>query len=167
MHLEELSDDHLDSFLELALDFAAHEPEMIQRLFGQSELDRPTIQRFIKKCANDKMDWRPKAGQTSVTHYVLIVEQRIRGYGRLRFPVEVDGEVGNLEFFVPPTLRRRGYGVHTLNRLLFEAVRAGLARALVVCTADDAAAIRCVLYNRGERIEEESGKWARFWIRFR
>lgn len=159
MQLEELNDTHIDSLLALGSE--------AQPLFGTDLSDRISLSRFIKQCSKEKMDWRPKAGQVSLTHYVLMENREVCGYGRLRFPVEIDGELGNLEFFVPPSKRKRGFGTHTLNRLLFEAVRAGLARALVVCRADNPAAIRCILYNRGEKIEDADSEWARFWIRFR
>ncbi len=167
MRLEELSEDHLESLPVFVREFSEGDRETSAALFGALEWDPKTARSFVLKCKKEKMDWRPKAGKTSVTHYVLIEGSEIRAYGRLLFPVEADGEQGNLEFFVPPARRGRGYGTFTLNQLLFQAVRAGLARALVVCRMADPAAIRCIEHNRGEKIEGADGEWARFWIRFR
>lgn len=169
MTLERLTSDHQDAFLSMAEDFKASDPATYHRLFGGKDLSPKTFIAFAKACETERREWRPKADQISVTHYVLKIEGQICGYGRMRFPLE-DGDppTGNLEFFVPPRCRGQGFGTLTLNRMLFEAVRAGLARALVVCERDNKAAIRCIEHNRGEKIDEEpDSDWLRFWIRFR
>ncbi len=166
MLLEELELKHQSSFLELIQDFAKGDRASFLSLFGDQAWDEKAFQEFARDCEKERMDWRPKAGKTSVTHYVLSVHGQACGYGILRFPIDTDGDVGNLEFYVPPAKRRNGFGTHTLNQLLFEAVRAGLARALVVCRSSDTAAIRCIERNRGEKIDDRAGK-RRFWIRFR
>lgn len=168
MHLDELNETYLASFLELVRDFERDDFETYSAVFALEPWNDLSTARFLKDCGKERMDWRPKAGQQSVTHYVLVDNGQVCGYGRLRFPVDTEGPVGNLEFMVPPSKRRKGYGTHTLNKMLFEAVRAGLARALVVCRDEDPAAIRCIQYNRGEKIEEDSrGNLLRYWIRFR
>lgn len=167
MQLEELGAQHLNSFLDLVHDFAEGDKELFLEIFGDKTWDAKAFQKFVKDCEKERMDWRPKAGKTSVSHYVLTLGGQVRGYGRLRFPIDPAGSLGNLEFYVSPSHRKQGFGTHTLNKLLFEAVRAGLARALVVCRTDDEAAIRCIEHNRGEKIEEKNGKLSRYWIRFR
>ncbi len=167
MRLEELTEVHLEPLQILVRDFAEGDRGTYTALFGVRAWDKKIAKSFIENCTKERMDWRPKAGKTSVTHYGLVVGSELCGYGRLRFPLLTDGIEGNLEFFVPPSKRGHGYGTHTLNKLLFEAVRAGLARALVVCRVDNPAAIRCIEHNRGEKIQEAVSEWARFWIRFR
>jgi predicted acetyltransferase len=83
---------------------------------------------------------------------------------------ELDG--GNLEVAVPPSCRREGNGAYALSLLLFEAVRAGLSRALCTCPAADQAARRMIERNRGKLLDEVKSPGrplaiARYWISFR
>jgi predicted acetyltransferase len=168
MTLEMLEGRHQDSFLKLIQDFAVGDRATFAKIFGDQTWDANAFQKFAKECEKQRMDWRPKAGKVSLTHYVLCEGAEVCGYGRLRFPLDAKSEKdgGNLEFYVPPSKRKQGYGTFTLNRMLFEAVRAGLARALVTCDAKDAGARKCIEKNRGELIDENSPV-ARYWIRFR
>lgn len=167
MQLEPLGLQHERPFLRLIEDFALHDRPVYDELFAMAKSwDSKRFGKFVADCERERMDWRPKAGKVSVSHFVLMDGEEACGYGRLRFPVEIEGETGNLEFYVPPSQRRKSFGIHTLNRLLFEAVRAGLARAMVVCAANNTAAIKCIEYNRGQRVKSDSDL-ARFWIRFR
>ena len=65
------------------------------------------------------------------------------------------------------------FEAHTLNRMLFEAVRAGLARVLVTAPAKDQKAIEAIEMNRGEfqdevpSISQPGETVRRYWIRFR
>ncbi|MGE3682727.1 MAG: hypothetical protein AB7G93_13460 [Bdellovibrionales bacterium] len=62
---------------------------------------------------------------------------------------------------------------YTLNRMLFEAVRAGLARILITCFEEDQVTRRAIEVNRGElddvisSLSEPSRNLCRYWIRFR
>lgn len=172
MQLEALGQEHQDQFLNLIRDFAERDKPFFVKLFGDKTWDQKAFQKFLKDCDKQRMDWKPKAGAASLSHYVLLDALPgngvICGYGRMRFPLDdkTEQDGGNLEFYVPPAKRGHGYGAFTLNRMLFEAVRAGLARALVTCAASSESAIKCIEKNRGERINEKSAI-ARFWIRFR
>ncbi len=169
MVIEQLAGPHQDQFLLLIRDFAENDKKNFLRLFGDKSWDSKSFLKFVKDCDKSRMDWRPGADKVSLTHYVLRDHGVICGYGRMRFPLneETEKHGGNLEFYVPPAKRGHGYGALTLNRMLFEAVRAGMARALVTCNAYDTAAIRCVENNRGELIDDGDKITARFWIRFR
>jgi len=168
MTIEQLGLEHQDQFLLLIRDFAEKDKATFMKLFGDKSWDSKAYQKFVKDCDKSRMDWRPKAKQVSLTHYVLRDNGVICGYGRLRFPLDEKSEKegGNLEFYVPPSKRKHGYGTFTLNKMLFEAVRAGLSRALVTCDVNNTAAMKCIEANRGERIDD-GGKVARYWIRFR
>ena len=169
MKLESLTSDHARLLSEMIQDFEKGDRATLLSAFPDLEADLKSVQSYIKKCEKERLDWRPGPGKTSVSHYVLIDQNALCGYGKMRFPLpEDEPNIGNLEFLVPPSKRAQGYGALTLNRLLFEAVRAGMARALVVVEKRNGAAIRCVEKNRGERTEDQTEDgWARFWIRFR
>lgn len=174
MELKELSEQMEDAFVAAAREYRRDDPESYKTFFkvhfGKSEdWDKQGYENLLRNCARDRQDWRPRAGKTSVTRYALMNgPDTVLGWGVLRFPLSEDLERsgGNLLFAVPPSLRGQGFGTLTLNRLLFEAVRAGLARALVSCPAAQAAVRRCIEKNRGE-LDLDDGFVARYWIRFR
>ena len=167
MHFEELNASHAAVFLDFVADLKAHDPGTFKRWFDREWSDF-TFAQYARECERDRMDWRPKAGQISRTAHLLIDDGVVNGFGLLRFPltpaIERDG--GNLVFIVPPSRRGRGWGVQTLNRLLFVAARAGLARAWVSCAENDAAARRCIKQNRGESTGVEDHRES-FWIPLR
>src|ERR1700754_4033596 len=122
MILELLDARHEDLFLKLIQDFAVADKATFWRVFGDQTWDVKAFQKFARECEKQRMDWRPKAGKISLTHYVLCDGGEICGYGRMRFPLDEKSqrEGGNLEFYVPPAKRKQGYGALTLNRMLFE-----------------------------------------------
>lgn len=172
MQLEELRDDHEGAFLAMLADFEKGGHTLIVRKNAWSPGE---FRKFVKDCERERMDWRPKAGKVSLTHYVLREPNGdISAYARLRFPLneitEKDG--GNLQVDVPPAYRRQGNGSFALSLLLFQAVRAGLSRALCTCLADDQAARRVIEKNRGKFLDTVSSptraaEIARYWITFR
>lgn len=176
LKLEELGPSHEQAFLAAMKDYQVADPDTFRRLYlGKKSWNPAEFEAFVKDCAKQRMDWRPKAHAVSVTHYALIGDDgSICGFGRLRFPLdsvtELDG--GNLEVDVPPAKRQQGHGTLTLNRLLFEAVRAGLARVLVTCPSQDSWSRKIIEYNRGQFEDEvvspvSQKSISRFWIRFR
>jgi predicted acetyltransferase len=169
MKLEALSAHHEAPFLTMIQDFAKGDRATLLTLFNEPDWTAASFKRFAGQCEKDRLDWRPGPGKTSLSHYLLIEHGAACGYGRMRFPLsEDDDRLGNLEFFVPPSKRGQGYGALTLNRLLFEAVRAGMARALVVCEARNGPAQKCIEKNRGERTDSSAqSDHFRYWIRFR
>lgn len=177
--LEELCAKHEAAFIRLASDFHRNDKAHFVQLFehpGGPPIENPDhdwFQFFLRRCEHERLDWRPRPGMVSHTHYLLIFsgdngEETAVGYGVMRFPLNdrVESTGGNLVFAVPPAFRRQGWGTLTLNRMLFEAVRAGMARALVTCAFDNGAARKCIEKNRGEWIEQKENL-EYFWIRFR
>lgn len=179
MRFEELGPHHEVPFIEMLGDFKSDDPgNRFAVHAGLETLSPSEIRRFLNQCEDGKMDWRPKARSVSKTHYILLDETgRICGNGLMRFPLDTttENEGGNLVFDVPPSMRGHGYGALTLNGLLFEAVRAGLARALVTCNTDHTCTVRAIERNRGELEDiiiskspgNEGQKVSRYWIRFR
>lgn len=174
--LEELSLHHQVAFLVAMEDYANHDIETFNKLYRQkSSWDAKSFQKFVSECNKQRMDWRPGPNKVSTTTYVLLESQdTICGIGRMRFPLtaKTENEGGNLDFDVPPSKRKQGYGALTLNRMLFEAVRAGLARVLVTCPTQNHAAIKCIEKNRGVLKDKIAGPTgtdsiSRFWISFR
>ena len=166
--LEELESRHRVSFLVMLSDYAAEDPSTLKALYP-GDWHELQFLKFIKECERERMDWRPKAGEISVTRYVLTSSDgAICGNGLLRFPLteELESSGGNLVFDVPPSKRREGFGALVLNRMLFEAVRAGLARVLVVCAADNPGARKVIEKNRG-LLESDSGGLLRYWLNLR
>lgn len=158
LKLEEVSEEHESSYLAMKEDWTSSQ-----------------FQKFVKECAKQRMDWRPKAGKVSVTHYVLRnLTGAIVACAWLRFPLDSVGEKdgGNLQVEVPLAFRGQGNGSYALSLLLFEAVRAGLARALCTCNAEDQAARRVIEKNRGQLLDivrspSREQDIARYWISFR
>lgn len=158
--LEELSETHEKAFLQIA---------------GQCRLfdighpwSQVAFRKLVKDAEKERMDWRPKAGKVSVSRYVMVDrDKNILALGLMRFPLTAETEKsgGNLQVEVPENSRNRGFGSYCLALLLFEAVRAGLRRALVTASAKDPIARRIIEKNRGELIEEPQ-ETARYWIRF-
>jgi predicted acetyltransferase len=174
MNIVELADVHQDAFLAMVKDFEAGDPRGFSSLFKRKIPWSPAeFRTFLKECEKDRQDWRPKAGKTSITRYVLADSSgSLQSFGLLRFPLNEELEIngGNLLCAVPPSLRGRGFGSYCLSRLLFEAVRAGLRRALVTCLSKDAAARRVIEKNRGQlfdTVKFEGEEISRFWIDFR
>ncbi len=166
--LVELGPEHEKAFLAMIADYAEKDPENLDTLYGR-DWSQLTFRNFVKASEKAKMDWRPKAGKTSVTRYVLVdSEGAICGNGVMRFPLneKVEATGGNLIFDVPPSRRKEGFGALVLNRMLFEAVRAGMARVLLTCEKSNKGAVRSIELNRGEFESESKGR-ARYWISFR
>jgi predicted acetyltransferase len=179
MQFEELNAKHEAAFLEMIADYLRDDPETYALLYKRPRpWDSGEFKRFMKECQAQKMDWRPGPRKISVTRYVLLDGNgTICGNGLMRFPLDerFEYEGGNLLFDVPPSRRGHGNGAFVLNGMLFEAVRAGMARVLVTCGASDQAAIRSIEKNRGELIDvvpskesvSRGKKISRYWIRFR
>lgn len=190
--LTEISTDHHAPFLAMIEDYCKKDPEALRAIFNPSislkqnfkpseilaEWTPSRFNKFIKESENEKQDWRPKAGKVSMTRYIWLSDSGvIQAYGLLRFPLDVktENDGGNLEVSVPPSMRGKGFGSYCLALLLFEAVRAGLRRALVTCSANNQAARRIIEKNRGEFIDEnqsissnnaEKKMVSRYWISF-
>lgn len=179
MPLERLSPEHENLFLPMIEDYMENHPDALLHFFGGLKDARPaTFRSYVQKSEKEVREWRPKAKQVSITRYVWIDPPgTISGNGLLRFPLtdatELEG--GNLEYNIPPQHRRSDAAALTLNGLLFEAVRAGLARALVTCRGDDLGAIQAILRNRGVLWDShiptagpnKGSKINRYWINFR
>lgn len=179
MRFEELDSTHEENFLAMLADFAQNDTAHYASFYQRSKpWDPAAFRSFLKDCQKARLDWRPGPGKTSESRYVLLNDQgELCGNGLMRFPLDesTEYEGGNLLFDVPPSKRGHGYGALVLNGLLFEAVRAGMARALVTCPSENRAAIRAIELNRGElestvlsrRPEQKGLRISRFWIRFR
>lgn len=168
MQLQELSLGHEAAFLTMLADYESGDPALYAALYKR-KWDKKEFQAYVAECQKLRQDWRPKAGKTSITRYVLVgLDGRIYGNGSMRFPLDdkIEKTGGNLVVDIPPSLRGQGYGTITLNRMLFEAVRAGLARVLETCPVGDLASRKILEKNRGE-LESERDGLARYWIRFR
>ncbi|MBX3020065.1 MAG: hypothetical protein KF799_00185 [Bdellovibrionales bacterium] len=168
MLLQELSSEHENAFLIAMADYQGGDAKVFA-CFGNKSWDKKQFAVHLKETQKRRMDWRPKQGKVSETSYVLIDENgRLCGNGLMRFPLnpEMEWNGGNLLFSVPPSLRGQGFGALTLNRMLFEAVRAGLARVLVSCPSSDKAMRCCIEKNRGQLAGEQDGV-VQYWIRFR
>jgi len=171
MRFEEIDLTHAPAFLEFVRDVRAHDPPTFAAMLAPSQdgdWNDLSFAAFVRNCERERLDWRPKAGRTSITSYVAIDGEDVVGFGRLRFPLTpaLEANGGNVVFTVPPARRGRGWGTLTLNRLLFEGARAGLARALVTCAADDEITRRCIERNRGESAGLYRGR-EKFWIPLR
>lgn len=166
--LIEISTEHEKAFLKMIADYEEKDRETLAKLYP-GKWSALTFRNFVKTCEKERQDWRPKAGEVSETRYVLIGgDGEICGNGVMRFPLddEIEASGGNLIFDVPPSKRREGFGALVLNRMLFEAVRAGLARVLVTCEKENIGAVKAIEKNRGTFECESKGRH-RFWISFR
>lgn len=179
MNLEivEPSTEHARAFLEMVSDFAENDPEAFSQWFSRAKPWSDFEYRaYLKECEAQRMDWKPGPKRTSITRYLLLnPEGQVCGFGTMRFPLDDKTEIegGNLSFVVPPSKRGGMFEAHTLNRMLFEAVRAGMARVLVTAFSQDQKAIEAIEMNRGEFENEVASlsrpgeKIRRYWIRFR
>ena len=178
MEIHELSEAHRAAFLALLSDLEKSDRASFDRYFKR---DAPwtdkEFAKYLKECQKTKMDWRPAANKTSITHYVMPGKfGEILAYGIMQFPLdeklELDG--GNLISIVSPKLRHQGYGSYCLALMLFEAVRAGLRRVLVTAPESDHFARTMIEKNRGilqdyvlsQTSGREGLKIARYWINF-
>lgn len=177
LSLQELDSGHSNCFLAMIADYEKNDEVGFAKLYRRA---RPwtafEFRAFLKECEQQRLDWKPGPNRTSITRYVLLDETgSICGNGVMRFPLDekTDVEGGNLSFDVPPSKRGGMNEAHVLNRMLFEAVRAGMARVLVTAPSSDQKAIEAIEMNRGEFENEvpaisEAGKTIkRYWIRFR
>ena len=178
--LHEIEIEHEAAFLEMITDYQKNDPVWLEASYptgSKSKWSQLWFRQYIKECETQRMDWRPKPKKTSVSRYVMTSpDGKILATGWMQFPLnektEVDG--GNLFCDVPPSLRRQGYGSRCLSLLLFEAVRAGLRRALVTCPSEDKGARKIIELNRGKLqdlvkstdAERGSMSIARYWISF-
>ena|SRR5665213_2072984 len=179
MKLEELGLEHETAFLAMVLDYAENDPQWFAKLFQRKIQWSPLeFRRYLKETEKQRLDWKPGPNRTSLTYYVMLDERgAIAGNALLRFPLnevtETDG--GNLFVDVPPQFRNQGHGAYCLSLLLFEAVRAGLSRAMVTCPAENLIARKVIEKNRGELLDIVSSKdpgaigvkMVRYWITFR
>ncbi len=176
--LEEISLVHESALLDNKLFLNGHSKVITDDLSTSAR-----FRKFVKESEKQRLDWRPGPNKTSITRYLMFDAQSetsgesnsdIRALALLRFPLdsvsELDG--GNIICEVPSTMRNKGLGSMCLALMLFEAVRAGLRRVLVTCSASDGAARRVIEKNRGQlqdvvnSTDAHGGEVARYWIRF-
>ena len=166
--LEILDLNHEAAFVANMRDYADNDAETFHaQYFGK--WTPAEFRKFVQVCEKKRFEWRPKASQISETRYVLVDDAgTICANGVMRFPLneKLEASGGNLIFDVPPARRRQGFSALVLNRMLFEAVRAGLSRVLVTCPKASKYAQLAILKNRAET-EGESGGMLRFWIKLR
>ena len=175
MHLEELAPEHEALFVAMT---SETDPASAV-FFAQEKAWTPAVfQKFVKETQKLRLDWRPGPNKVSTTCYVMRANGGpICASGLMRFPLDEKAEIdgGNLVCYVPPSLRKRGYGSYCLSLMLFEAVRAGLSRVLVTCPASDKWARRMIEKNRGtladivesKNADRKGEKISRYWINFR
>ncbi len=175
--LHEIAPEHSYAFLAMIADYEKNDEAALKKLYSRV---RPwtafEYRAFLKECEQQRLDWKPGPNRTSITRYVLLDEAgTICGNAVMRFPLNEQTEIegGNISFDVPPSQRGGMNEAHVLNRMLFEAVRAGMARVLVTALSADQKAIEAIEMNRGEfenevpsKIEEGQNV-RRYWIRFR
>lgn len=177
MRLEEISLNHMIPFIAMIGDFQENDPQALSRIFpSPTKWDAAAFRKFALACEKERLDWKPGPNRVSRSHYVLLEEDgNVAGYAIMNFPLDEQSEVegGNVRFFCPPSKRGGMNEAHTLNKMLFEAVRAGLARILVTCFEGDEAQRQAIEMNRGEyqdsvnSISDPSRQVRRYWIRFR
>lgn len=177
MRLEELSLTHMIPFIAMIKDFHESDPHGLKKLFpNQQNWDGGEFRNFIKTCEKERLDWKPGPNRISRTRYVLLDdENQITGFAELRFPLDQKSEIegGNVSFITPPSKRGAMWEAHTLNKMLFEAVRAGMARILVTCYEEDEVSRQAIEMNRGELentvpgVTNETHMVRRYWIRLR
>lgn len=164
MQFEELSTTHAAPFLKFVADLRDFDRATFDHYF-QREWSPEEFKTYVRECAAERLDWRPKARQVSRTRYLMTDDQGVAGFAVLQFPLG-DQVEANFQFIVPPSRRGRGFGTLTLNHLLFEGARAGLARALVACATANTVARTCIERNRGQLDQEVNGQ-AFYWLRLR
>lgn len=177
MRLEEVGLQHMNGFLEMVRDYRENDPENYQKYFGSMpEWDAGAFRAFVERAEEDRLDWRPGPNRVSRTRYLLIDDSgEICGHGVMRFPLDDKHSIegGNLSFNSPPAKRGGMNEALVLNKMLFEAVRAGMARVLVTCFEDDPVQCTAAEMNRGEledtvdSISSPGRKLRRYWIKFR
>ncbi|MGE0527544.1 MAG: hypothetical protein AB7G93_06025 [Bdellovibrionales bacterium] len=164
-------------FRAMVADYMEKDPPCLLKWFPSfHSWDTAEFRNFIRKCTKERQDWKPGPNQISLTKYVLLDDHDgILGHAVLRFPLDdkTSREGGNVAFSSPPSKRGGMNEVYTLNRMLFEAVRAGLARILITSFEEDEVTRRAIEMNRGElddvipSLSEPSKNLCRYWIRFR
>jgi predicted acetyltransferase len=178
MRLEELSEEHATAFLDMIADYQAGDMYEYEKQYARKTPWGPAeFRKYLSERQKERLDWRPPAGKTSVSRYVLLGESdKILANVVMRFPLDENTEIdgGNLLCDVPPSLRKQGYGSYGLALSLFEAVRAGLRRVLVTCTEGDMASRKIIERNRGvlqdvvesKTVGRKGTKICRYWISF-
>ena len=160
-------------------DYREKDPSIFAAYYERSvSWNSAEFKKFLKAAEKDRLDWRPGPNRTSLSHYVLVQDGPILAKGRLRFPLDKKTEIDGRKH----RSRRASILAWTgeseailLSLMLFEAVRAGLRRALVTCLAQDPAARRVIEKNRGQlfdmvestRTGRRGEEIARYWIDFR
>ncbi len=178
MKLEEISLAHMIPFISMIGDYKEYDPAALPSLFPNQRLwDAAEFRKFVQQAEKDRLDWKPGPNRVSYTRYILLDDDgSIAGHALLRFPLDARTETdgGNVRFASPPSKRGGMNETHTLNRMLFEAVRAGLARILVTCYEDNDDVLReAIEMNRGEyqdtvpSLKDPGRQVRRYWIRFR
>ncbi len=166
--LEILGLTHEAAFLVSMDDYAANDAETTRANYP-GKWTPAEFRKFVQVCEKGRHEWRPKANQISETRYVLIDDRgSICANGVMRFPLseKIEASGGNLIFDVPPARRRQGFSALVLNRMLFEAVRAGLSRVLLTCAKKNKYAQSAIMKNRAQA-DGEFGGLLRFWINLR
>ena len=174
MEIHEISEEFCSTFVDTMVELAKDDPYTAQRFFPQKiGWTKKQFEKFLKESRSEKQDWRPKAGKKSVTRYVMTNPQgALLAYGQMQFPLDDSAEkdLGNLVCVVVPRLRHQGFGSYCLALMLFEAVRAGLRRVLMVAASDDLFARKMIENNRGVKLDElknsEGTLVTRYWISF-
>ena len=174
MEIHEISEEFASAFVDMMVELAKEDSTTAARFFPQNiGWTKKQYEKFLKDARNEKQDWRPKANKKSVTRYVMTNAQgKLLAYGQMQFPLDDVNEIdlGNLICVVPPKLRHQGHGSYCLALLLFEAVRAGLRRVLVVAPAKDLFARKMIENNRGvllDEVQDSLGQaLTRYWISF-
>ena len=169
-HLQEIEETHAAAFAEFLQKVQKTNPLIYAELFSKGALqDAKGFKAFAKVCQKERRDWRPGAKDISTTHY-LVFDQHgvVRAYAQMRFPLDetMDASGGNFRLVLAAP-DDAAAAIHSINRLLFEAHRAGLARVFLTCAAENPILANAIQLNRGVRAEGETSDRLSFWIHFR
>ncbi len=130
-----------DVFLPILDDYAAHDPENGRHYAGA----RPDFSAYVHGLHDDE---RGFIGIVPCSHRWLVSSQgAIVGVVRVRHHINTDflaEEVGHIGYDVPPTHRRRGFGVAVLKAGLARAREIGLERVLLYADTDNPASWRTI-----------------------
>jgi predicted acetyltransferase len=160
---------HRQAFQQMLEDYAAHDPQNGE-FYGRGRADFPA---YVQSLDDEEHGINLIADRAPCSHRWLLDDTgAIVGIVRIRHNINnkfLAEEVGHIGYDVPPSARRRGYGIACLQAGLEEARALHLERVLVCADTDNPASWRTIEHCGGvlevERFSPHYKKiFRRYWI---
>lgn len=157
-----------EAYLSFYREWQGSGEDMVPWVISKDPTNFPEMVQFLLD--NEKGENLPDGWVPGSTYWLVTQDNRIVGAVNIRHALteKLWSSGGHIGYGIRPSERRKGYATKLLALSLEKVLEMGIAKALVVCDADNYASERTILKNGGvpdeSFIEEDGNVIKRFWI---